>query len=230
MLETLKQEVLKANLSLPKYGLVIFTWGNVSGIDRDRKLIVIKASGVEYDRMGIEHMVVVDFDGNVVEGSYRASSDTPTHIELYKACGSINGIVHTHSTYATQWAQAGRAIPCMGTTHCDYFYGDIPCTRKMTAAEIGGSYEKETGKVIVEAFEGRDMTKVQAALVHSHGPFAWGKMPEEAVHNAVVLEQVARMAKETMEINGGAEKRVQAELLDKHYNRKFGPNAYYGQK
>lgn len=230
MLEKLKEEVLAANLALPRHGLVIFTWGNVSGIDRAKNLIVIKASGVAYEKMGPEHMVVVNLDGAVVEGDYRPSSDTPTHIEIYRACGAINGIVHTHSQYATEWAQAGIPIPCLGTTHCDYFYGEIPCTDKMSPAQIAGLYEKETGAMIVAAFRDRDMARTQAVLVHSHGPFAWGKSPDEAVHHAVVLEQVAKMAKDTIQIRGGAVQRIQQELLDKHYNRKFGPNAYYGQK
>ena len=229
MLEELKQKVLEANLLLPKYNLIKFTWGNASEIDRETGLVVIKPSGVEYDGMKAEDMVVVDLDGNVVEGKYRPSSDTPTHLELYKAFPGCGGIVHTHSRWATTFAQAGRDIPAMGTTHGDYFYGDIPCTRKMTPKEIAGEYEKETGLVITETFRGRDPMEIPAVLVHSHGPFAWGKDPAEAVHNAVVLEEVAFMAWHAMALDPRAG-RMQQELLDKHYLRKHGKNAYYGQK
>ena len=229
MLKKLKKQVLEANLQLPRAGLVVFTWGNVSGIDRESGLVVIKPSGVPYDGMEAEDMVVVDLEGNVVEGKWKPSSDTPTHLELYKAFPGCGGIVHTHSRWATTFAQAGLGIPAMGTTHGDYFYGDIPCTRKMTPEEIAGEYEKETGLVITETFRGRDAMEVPAVLVHSHGPFAWGKDPAEAVHNAVVLEEVAFMAWHAMELNPQAG-RMQQELLDKHYLRKHGKNAYYGQK
>ena len=228
MLEALKQAVCEANLALPKHGLVTFTWGNVSAIDRKSGLVVIKPSGVEYDTMTAEDMVVLDLDGNVVEGRYKPSSDTPTHLVLYRAFDSIGGIVHTHSRWATAWAQAGRGIPAYGTTHGDYFYGEIPCTRKLTPAEIGGAYEAETGNVIVETFSGRDPAAVPAALVCSHGPFAWGKDAADAVHNAVVLEEVACMALQTEALRPEIAP-MQQELLDKHYLRKHGANAYYGQ-
>ena len=228
MLEELKRQVLKANLLLPKYGLVTFTWGNVSGIDRERGLVVIKPSGVEYDDMTEEDMVVVDMQGNVVEGHYKPSSDTPTHLELYKAFPGVGGIVHTHSRWATSFAQAGRDIPAMGTTHADYFYGNIPCTRQMTPEEIAGEYEKETGTVIIEAFEDTDPMAVPAVVVHSHGPFAWGTDPMNAVHNAVVLEEVACMDINAMLI-APDKGTMQQELLDRHYLRKHGKNAYYGQ-
>ena len=228
MLEQLKKEVLEANLLLPKYGLVTFTWGNVSGIDRKSGLVVIKPSGVEYDTMSVDDMVVVDLDGNVAEGKRKPSSDTATHIELYKAFPVCGGIVHTHSRWAASFAQAGRGIPPLGTTHGDYFYGEIPCTRLMTNEEIAGEYEKETGKVIIETFAGKNPEAVPGVLVHSHGPFAWGKDAHEAVHNAVVLEEVAFMDWHAMTIN--PEKgRMQQELLDRHYLRKHGKNAYYGQ-
>ena len=228
MLERLKEEVLKANLLLPQFGLVTFTWGNVSGIDREKGLVVIKPSGVEYDTMTADDMVVTDLDGNVVEGKYKPSSDTPTHVELYKAFPNIGGIVHTHSRWATSFAQAHRDIPALGTTHGDYFYGDIPCTRLMTAQEIGGEYEKETGKVIIETFKDKDPDAIPAVLVASHGPFSWGKTPYEAVHNAVVLEEVSFMALQAITLNPEIS-RMQSELLDKHYLRKHGKNAYYGQ-
>lgn len=229
MLEALKEQVLEANLRLPKAGLVVFTWGNVSGIDRASGLVVIKPSGLPYEGMRAEDMVVVDLAGKVVEGKWKPSSDTPTHLELYKAFPGCGGIVHTHSRWATTFAQAGRDVPAMGTTHGDYFYGDIPCTRKMTPEEIAGEYEKETGLVITETFRGRDAMEIPAVLVHSHGPFTWGKDPAEAVHNAVVLEEVAFMAWHAMALNPAAG-RMQQELLDKHYLRKHGKNAYYGQK
>ena len=230
MLEQLKEIVCKANLELPKYGLVTFTWGNVSAIDRETGLVVIKPSGVEYDGMKPEDMVVVDLDGKVVEGKYKPSSDTPTHVALYKAFPALGGIVHTHSRWATTFAQAKRDIPALGTTHGDYFYGSIPCTRLMTPAEIAGEYEKETGNVIIETFRQRniDAAQVPAVLVASHGPFAWGKDAMEAVHNAVVLEEVAFMALNALQLNPGLEA-MQQELLDKHYLRKHGKNAYYGQ-
>ncbi len=228
MLEELKQKVLEANLSLPTYGLVTFTWGNVSGIDREKGLIVIKPSGVEYEVMKAEDMVVVDLEGNVVEGSLNPSSDTPTHIELYKAFPEIGGVIHTHSTWATSWAQAGRSIPAYGTTHADYFYGPIPCTRQLTPEEVASAYEKETGTVIIEAFRDTDPMAVPGVVVYKHGPFAWGKTPKEAVHNAVVMETVANMAYHAEQISG--EKRpIEQYLLDKHYMRKHGPDAYYGQ-
>ena len=227
-MEKLKKEVFEANLLLVKHSLVIFTWGNVSGIDREKGLVVIKPSGVEYDKMSADDMVVVDLDGNIVEGKYKPSSDTPTHLELYKAFKNIGGIVHTHSRMATSWAQAGRSIPAYGTTHGDYFYGDIPCTRKMTKDEISSEYEKNTGLVITETFNDISADDIPAVLVHSHGPFTWGKDPHEAVHNSVVLEELASMAMNTEIINSSAE-RMQSELLDKHYLRKHGKNAYYGQ-
>lgn len=230
MLENLKELVCKANLELPKYGLVTFTWGNVSAIDRETGLVVIKPSGVEYDTMKPEDMVVVDLDGKVVEGKYKPSSDTPTHVALYKAFPSIGGIVHTHSRWATTFAQSKMGIPALGTTHGDYFYGEIPCTRLMTPEEINGEYEKETGNVIIETLrlKGINPSQVPAALVASHGPFAWGKDAMEAVHNAVVLEEVAFMAFHCLQLNKDTEP-MQQELLDKHYLRKHGANAYYGQ-
>lgn len=228
MLEQLKKQVLEANLLLPKYGLVTFTWGNVSGIDRESGLVVIKPSGVPYEGMTEEDMVVVDLDGKRVEGKWKPSSDTPTHVELYKAFAALGGIVHTHSRWATTFAQAGLDIPAMGTTHGDYFYGDIPCTRKMTPQEIAGEYEKETGRVIIETFAGKSPADIPGVTVHSHGPFAWGKDAMDAVHNAVVMEEVAFMDWHAMMINPAAG-RMQQELLDKHYLRKHGKNAYYGQ-
>lgn len=228
MLEQLKKQVLEANLLLPKYGLVTFTWGNVSGIDRKSGLVVIKPSGVPYEGMTEEDMVVVDLDGKRVEGKWKPSSDTPTHVELYKAFPALGGIVHTHSRWATTFAQAGLDIPAMGTTHGDYFYGDIPCTRKMTPQEIAGEYEKETGRVIIETFAGKSPADIPGVTVHSHGPFAWGKDAMDAVHNAVVMEEVAFMDWHAMMINPAAG-RMQQELLDKHYLRKHGKNAYYGQ-
>ena len=231
MLEQLKKEVLEANLMLPKYNLVTFTWGNVSGIDREKGLIVIKPSGVEYDVMTAEDMVVVDLDGNIGEGNLNPSSDTATHIELYKAFPEIGGVIHTHSPWATSWAQAGRGIPAYGTTHADYFYGEIPCTRQLTPEEVEKAYEKETGTVIVEAFKERniDPVAVPGVIVYKHGPFAWGKNPKQAVHNAVVMENVANMAYHAEQINPHGTP-IEQYLLDKHYMRKHGPNAYYGQK
>ena len=230
MLEELKQKVWEANMLLPKYGLVTFTWGNVSGIDREKGLFVIKPSGVDYDTMKPEDMVVMDMEGNRVEGHYKPSSDTPTHLEIYKAFPEIGGIIHTHSSYATSWAQAGRSIPCYGTTHADYMYGDIPCMRCLTKEEIDEAYEANTGRLIVSYFKesGRNPMDVPACLCKNHGPFAWGKDPHEAVHNAVVLEEVAKMAYRAEII----EPRIQPapqELQDKHYYRKHGANAYYGQ-
>ncbi|MCI9120301.1 MAG: L-ribulose-5-phosphate 4-epimerase [Oscillibacter sp.] len=230
MLEELKKQVCEANLLLPKYGLVTFTWGNVSGIDRERGLVVIKPSGVEYDGMKPEDMTVLDLEGNRVEGNYKPSSDTGTHLALYKAFPALGGIVHTHSRWATSFAQAGRGIPAMGTTQGDYFYGEIPCTRKMTPEEIAGRYELETGSVIVDTFlsRGIDPAQVPAVLVHSHGPFAWGKDPFDAVHNAVVLEEVAFLDFHALMLEPNLPP-MQQELLDKHYLRKHGPGAYYGQ-
>ena len=228
MLEALKQEVLEANLLLPKHGLITFTWGNVSGIDRESGLVVIKPSGVSYDGMTVEDMVVVDLQGKVVEGKWKPSSDTPTHLALYRAFPKMGGIVHTHSRWATSFAQAGLPIPAMGTTQGDYFYGDIPCTRKMTPAEIAGEYELETGNVIIETFKDIDPMTIPAVLVYSHGPFTWGTDAMNAVHNAVVLEEVAFMDYHALSMNPGAG-RMQQELLDKHYLRKHGANAYYGQ-
>lgn len=228
MLENLKEEVFKANMLLPKYNLVTFTWGNVSGIDREKGLVVIKPSGVEYEKMTKDDMVVIDLDGNVVEGNLKPSSDTLTHIELYKNFKNIKGVVHTHSTYATIWAQAGINIPALGTTHADYFYGDIPCTRKMTKKEIESNYEKETGKIIVERFLDINPNDMKAVLVNCHGPFTWGESPLKAVENSVVLEEVAKMALNSKLINNTLESMDQV-LLDKHFLRKHGKNAYYGQ-
>ncbi|MCU4174286.1 L-ribulose-5-phosphate 4-epimerase [Carboxylicivirga sp. N1Y90] len=227
MLEQLKKEVFKANLDLVKHNLVIFTWGNVSAIDREKGLVVIKPSGVEYDVMKASDMVVVDLEGNVVEGDMRPSSDTPTHLELYKAFPEVGGVVHTHSTYATAWSQAGIDLPVLGTTHADYFYGDIPCARAMTKAEIETAYEKETGTVIVESFKERNPMHVPGVVVKNHGPFTWGKDAHDAVHNSVVLEQVAKMAYVAKQINSQTD--MNADLVEKHFNRKHGKNAYYGQ-
>lgn len=230
MLEALKQAVFEANLLLPKHNLVTFTWGNVSGVDREKGLMVIKPSGVEYDTMTADDMVVVDLKtGKKVEGGLNPSSDTDTHVVLYNAFPEIGGIVHTHSRWATSFAQAGRGIPALGTTHGDYFYGEIPCTRKMTANEIGGKYELETGNVIVETFKDKQPNDIPAVLVHSHGPFTWGTDPKNAVHNAVVLEEVAFMAWHALQMRPDLPP-MQQELLDKHYLRKHGANAYYGQK
>ena len=229
MLEELKQTVCEANLLLPKYDLVTFTWGNVSGIDRELGLIAIKPSGVPYDGMAPEDMVIVDFSGNVIEGKWKPSSDTATHIELYKAFPNIGGVVHTHSRWATTFAEAGQPIPAMGTTQADYFYGDIPCTRPMTEEEINGDYEKETGEVIVETFKNIQADDVPGVLVYSHGPFSWGTDPKNAVHNAVVMEEVAFMDWHALMINP-EHRDMQKALLDRHYLRKHGANAYYGQK
>jgi len=229
MLDSLKQEVFKANIDLVGHGLVIFTWGNVSAIDREKGLIVIKPSGVGYDEMKAEQMVVVGLDGKVVEGTLKPSSDTATHIELYKAFPSIGGVVHTHSTYATAWAQAGRGIPNIGTTHADYFSSEIPCTRKMTQEEVfgNGGYEKETGTVIIDCFKDKNPMEIPGVLVQNHGPFSWGKDAHDAVHNAVVMEQVARMAFIAFSLNPNLS--MNPLLVKKHYERKHGPNAYYGQ-
>ena len=231
MLEQLKKEVYEANLLLPKYQLITFTWGNVSGIDRERGLIVIKPSGVNYQSMQAEDMVVCDWQGKVVEGRYKPSSDLMTHLELYRHFTTIGGVVHTHSRNATAWCQAGQAIPALGTTHGDYFYGPIPCTRLMSEAEIRSDYELNTGKVIVETFETLqlDAAQMPGVLVQSHGPFTWGENPGDAVHNAVVLEELAEMAWKTRLINSEVSS-MQQTLLDKHYLRKHGPGAYYGQK
>ncbi len=229
MLEDLKQAVFEANLLLPKYDLVTFTWGNVSGVDREKGLMVIKPSGVEYDTMRAEDMVVVSLKtGEKVEGDLNPSSDTDTHVVLYNAFPDIGGIVHTHSRWATTFAQAGQGIEALGTTHGDYFYGEIPCTRKMTPEEIGGKYELETGNVIVETFRDKSANDIPAVLVHSHGPFCWGTSPKNAVHNAVVLEELAFMAWHAKMLNPALPP-MQQELLDKHYLRKHGTNAYYGQ-
>lgn len=233
MLEELKEQVLKANLLLPRYGLVTFTWGNVSGIDREKGLVAIKPSGVEYDNMSADDIVVVDLEsGKKVEGTLNPSSDTPTHLALYRAFPNVRGIVHTHSRWATIYAQAGLGIPPLGTTHGDYFYGEIPCTRPMMPKEIGGApghYELETGNVIIETFSDKSPDDIPAVLVRSHGPFTWGTSSENAVHNAVVLEELAFMAWHARMLNPGIET-MQKELLDKHYLRKHGKDAYYGQK
>jgi len=229
VLKELKKAVLKANLELPKRGLVTFTWGNVSGIDREKNLIVIKPSGVAYDELKLEDLVVVDLDGKQVEGKLKPSSDTPTHLVIYRNFKEVGGVVHTHSRWATSWAQSGKEIPAFGTTHADYFYGNIPCTRKMIAKEINGDYEEETGNVIVETFEGINPIYVPGVLVNNHGPFTWGKDAQEAVHNAVVLEEVAMMAFNTTQLTPGI-KAIDKALLDKHFLRKHGENAYYGQK
>lgn len=231
MLKKLKKQVYEANMLLPKHGLITFTWGNVSGVDRKRGLIVIKPSGVEYDQMTPDDMVVLTLDGEKVEGDLNPSSDTPTHIELYNAFPNIGGIVHTHSTWSTAFAQSGRDIPPLGTTHGDYFYGAIPCTEKMTPEAIAGEYEKETGLIIIDTFKKRNINPdmVPAVNVCSHGPFAWGTDPFDAVHNAVVLEQLAKMAMLDLLLDKDI-KPMQQELLDKHYLRKHGENAYYGQK
>ena len=240
MLEQLKETVCRANLDLVRHGLVIFTWGNVSAIDRESGLVVIKPSGVSYDNMKPSDMVVVDLDGKVVEGDLNPSSDTPTHLVLYKAFPNIGGVVHTHSTYATAWAQAGVDIPSLGTTHADYFHDDIPCTRNMRRAEVFGEYEKETGNVIVERFKKLNPDDTPGVLVRNHGPFTWGKDADTAVHNAVVLEEVAKMASISVKINTSVKLNgiyitnfapsMNKLLIEKHYSRKHGPNAYYGQK
>ena len=225
-LAALKKVVFDANIELVKHGLVIFTWGNVSAIDREKGIVVIKPSGVSYDEMKAEQMVVVDMDGNVLEGTLKPSSDTATHLELYKAFSEIGGVVHTHSTYATAWAQAGCDIPNIGTTHADYFSQEIPCTRSMTEAEMA-EYEKETGSVIIERFEGINPNHVPAVLVKNHGPFSWGKDAHDAVHNAVVMEQVAKMAYIAFGVN--PKLTMNPLLIKKHFFRKHGPGAYYGQ-
>lgn len=228
MLEDLKKKVYEANMELQRKGLVIYTWGNVSGIDREKGLIVIKPSGVDYDTMKAEDMVVLDLEGNVVEGKYKPSTDTPTHLVMYNTYPNIGGVVHTHSEWATTFAQAGLSIPAFGTTHADYFYGDVPCTRDLSDEEINGEYEKETGNVIVETIGDKNPLEIPAIVVKNHGPFTWGKNPDNAVYNAVVLDKVAEMAYKTMTLNKSVES-VNQTLLDKHYLRKHGVNAYYGQ-
>ena len=228
MLEELKKLVYEANMQLPEYGLVTFTWGNASQIDRESGLVVIKPSGVEYKTMSPEDMVVVNLDGTVVEGGLNPSSDTATHLELYKAFPQIGGIVHTHSSWATSWAQSGRSIPCYGTTHADYIYGEVPCVRCLTKEEIEGDYETNTGLLIADYFKDKDVKAVPAVLCKNHGPFTWGKNAAEAVHNAVVLEEVAKMAARCDQLNPDVKPAPQV-LQDKHYSRKHGANAYYGQ-
>ncbi len=230
MLESLKEEVCRANLELPRRGVVLYTWGNVSGIDRERGLVVIKPSGVAYEDMKPSDMVVVDLEGNVVEGNLRPSSDTPTHLVLYRAFPGIGGVVHTHSTHAVVFAQAGRDIPALGTTHADYFYGAVPVTRSLTEVEVKGAYEENTGRVICETFQTRhlDPLAVPGVLVRNHGPFTWGKDPAEAVYHSVVLEEIAEMAWKTLLLSHSAA--LEDYVLEKHYQRKHGPHAYYGQK
>lgn len=228
MLEELKRLVYEANMELPARGLITYTWGNVSGIDREKGLFVIKPSGVDYENLHPEDMVVMDLNGNKVEGELKPSSDTPTHLELYKAFPEIGGVVHTHSPWAASWAQAGRRIPCYGTTHADYFYGEIPCARNLTPEEIETGYETNTGKVIIETFTEKNPSYVPGVLCANHGPFTWGKDAKEAVHNAVVLEEVAKMACRTEMLRPGVKEAPQV-IRDKHFMRKHGPNAYYGQ-
>ena len=228
MLKELKSIVYQANIDLVKHGLVIFTWGNVSGIDREQGLVVIKPSGVDYADMKPEDMVVLDMEGKIVEGKLKPSSNTPTHLELYRNFLNIGGVVHTHSEWATSWAQAGKPIPPFGTTHADYFYGEVPCTRNLTEKEVKTAYELETGKVIVETFTELDPDAMPSVLVKGHAPFSWGSSPGDAVHNAVVLEYIAKMAFRNVAL--GNEKSIDAFLLDKHYLRKHGKDAYYGQK
>ena len=229
MLEELKKAVYEANMLLPKYNLVTFTWGNVSQIDRETGYFAIKPSGVDYDKLTPDDMVIMDLEGNKIEGRYNPSSDTPTHLELYRAFPKIGGVVHTHSPWATSWAQAGRGIPCYGTTHADYMYGEIPCVRCLTKEEIDTAYEKNTGLLIVDYFKDKNYEAVPAVLCKNHGPFTWGKDGHVAVHNAVVLEEVAKMAARCEMINPQVKPAPQ-ELQDKHYSRKHGANAYYGQK
>lgn len=226
---TLKQQVFEANKDLPRYGLVTFTWGNVSAIDRHQGLVAIKPSGVAYDAMTVDDMVVLDTDGNIVDGKWRPSSDTATHLELYRRYPSLGGIVHTHSTHATAWAQAGLSIPALGTTHADYFLGNIPCTRALTQQEVEGEYELNTGKVIIETLAEQNPLHNPGVIVYQHGPFAWGKDAHDAVHNAVVLEEVARIAWIACGINPGL-RYIEPYLMKKHFMRKHGPDACYGQK
>lgn len=228
MLEALKEQVYKANMELPRRGLITYTWGNVSSIDRETGYIVIKPSGVDYEVLKAEDMVIIDLEGNKIEGEYKPSSDTATHLELYKAFSEIGGIVHTHSPWATSWAQAGRSIPCYGTTHADYFYGSIPCARSLTKGEIENDYEKNTGLVIIETFKEMNPNFVPGVLCMNHGPFTWGKDAMEAVHNAVVLEEVAKMAFQTEQINTHVSSAPDT-IKEKHFMRKHGKNAYYGQ-
>lgn len=227
-MQQLKQQVFEANMALPRHGLVTFTWGNVSGIDRERQCIAIKPSGVAYEQMSADDMVIVDMNGVVIEGKYRPSSDTATHLALYKQYPELGGVVHTHSTHATAWAQAGLSIPALGTTHADYFLGDIRCTRALTIDEVQGEYELNTGKVIIETLGSHQPLHTPGVVVYQHGPFAWGKTAEDAVHNAVVMEEVARMAWIARGINP-ALKPIDSYLMNKHFQRKHGPNAYYGQ-
>lgn len=227
MLEYLKEKVFQANLDLVKHNLVVFSWGNVSGIDREKELVVIKPSGISYDKMKPKDMVVLNLYGQVVEGQLKPSSDTQAHLVLYRQFTTIGGVVHTHSEWATSWAQAGKGIPVVGTTHADYFYGEIPCTRKMTKGEIEGGYELETGRVIVERFKSINPEQVPGVLVNNHGPFTWGNDVYNAVHNAVVLEEVAKLTFRTLQLN--PEAKMDQFLLDKHFFRKHGKNAYYGQ-
>ncbi|MBR6569979.1 MAG: L-ribulose-5-phosphate 4-epimerase [Clostridia bacterium] len=231
MLEALKQAVYEANMELPKKGLVTYTWGNVSGIDRETGYVVIKPSGVDYEDLTPDKLVVLDLDGNIVEGNLNPSSDTKTHLELYKAYPELGGIVHTHSPYAVGWAQAGKDIPAYGTTHADYFYGPVPCARHLTPEEVEEDYERNTGKSIIETFTRRNLNPVHvpAVICHSHGPFTWGKSPAQAVYHAVVLEEVAKMALYTVQIAPECDPAPQ-HIQDKHFMRKHGPNAYYGQK
>ena len=224
----LRERVYEANMALPKYGLVVFTWGNASEVDLERGVFAIKPSGVEYEELTPDQMVICDLEGNVIEGSLRPSSDMPTHAALYRSFEGVGGIVHTHSNWAVSWAQAGRSIPCYGTTHADYFFGEIPCVRALTKAEVDGDYELNTGKVIVEGFEHLDPLATPAVLVRNHGPFTWGKDAAEAVYHAVVLEEVAKMAMRTEMVKMDVEPAPQY-LLDRHFLRKHGPNAYYGQ-
>lgn len=226
-MKELKEKVCKANIDLVAHNLVVFTWGNVSGINRDKGLVVIKPSGVAYENLKPEDMVVLDLDGKIVEGKLKPSSDTPTHLELYRNFPNIGGVVHTHSEWATSWAQAGRSIPAFGTTHADYFYGEVPCTRFQYETEVEGKYELETGKLIVHEFTDKNPDHIPGVLVAGHGPFSWGKDPDNAVHNAVVLEYLAKLAYQTMHL--GRNKPIEKFLLDKHYLRKHGKDAYYGQ-
>jgi len=227
-MKQLKQQVYEENMALPRHGLVTFTWGNVSAIDRERQCIVIKPSGVAYEEMSASDMVVVDMNGTILEGEYRPSSDTATHLALYQRYPELGGIVHTHSTHATAWAQAGLSIPALGTTHADYFFGDIQCTHALTIEEVQGEYELNTGKVIIETLGNNNPLHTPGIVVYQHGPFAWGKSAKDAVHNAVVLEEVARMAWIARGINPGL-KPIDSYLMNRHFQRKHGPNAYYGQ-